>query len=331
MVASSAPIVETLEAKLRVGGVPEHFNAPFRIGKDAGVFVKNGCDIEWVEQACGTGEMVKNLRNGNLDVAIALTEGLTAAIVKDAYEGVDDLRIIGTYTLSPLCWAISSHKRDGRADSIDVLDDLEGCPIGISRYGSGSHIMTYVLAKQRGWKSHNSFKVLGNFKGLRDGVNDNTANAFLWETFTTKPYHDSGEVSRLGDITTPWPAFMIACRTSVIEQQPDKILALIRSITASQELFVQSPEAAIRYVVEHYGNTPEDAAKWFSGLQYARDAAVSPTVLSDCMATLIEAEVIARDIPVYRLVSSLTKLEDDVHDSDTTVSEATSDSDDPEL
>ena len=28
--------------------------------------------------------------------------------------------------------------------------------------------------------------------GLRDGVNDNSTAAFLWETFTTKPFHDSG-------------------------------------------------------------------------------------------------------------------------------------------
>ena len=68
-----------INRKLRVGGVPEHFNAPFRIGSKQGIFKKHGCDIEWVEQACGTGEMVRNLRNGTLDVAIALTEGKSSA------------------------------------------------------------------------------------------------------------------------------------------------------------------------------------------------------------------------------------------------------------
>ena len=29
-------------------------------------------------------------------------------------------------------------------------------------------------------------------------------DVFMWETFTTKPFHDSGEVKRVGDITTPW-------------------------------------------------------------------------------------------------------------------------------
>ena len=72
--------------------------------------------------------------------------------------------------------------------------------------------MACVLAVQRGWdpKSDIKFTVVGDFKNLRDAVNSGTADAFMWETFTTKPFWDSGEIRRVGDITTPWPCFLLA-------------------------------------------------------------------------------------------------------------------------
>ena len=41
------------------------------------------------------------------------------------------------------------------------------------------------------------FVTLGNIDGLKKGVNDGSAAFFMWETFMTKPYHDSGELKRV--------------------------------------------------------------------------------------------------------------------------------------
>lgn len=54
---------------LRLGGVPEHFSLPVRLAQDKGLI-----SCEFLAQPGGTGEMVTNLSNGTLDVAIALTE-----------------------------------------------------------------------------------------------------------------------------------------------------------------------------------------------------------------------------------------------------------------
>ena len=64
-----------------------------------------GFNIEWVDCKGGTGEMVTLLKQGQLDVVVALTEGL----VKDITTCDDSpIRLIGTYVESPLCWAIST-------------------------------------------------------------------------------------------------------------------------------------------------------------------------------------------------------------------------------
>jgi ABC-type nitrate/sulfonate/bicarbonate transport system substrate-binding protein len=58
---------------LRVGGVPEHFNLPWHAALEAGLFAAAGVDVEWVSQPLGTGQMLKSLREGSVDVIVALT------------------------------------------------------------------------------------------------------------------------------------------------------------------------------------------------------------------------------------------------------------------
>lgn len=47
---------------LRVGGVPEHFNYPWHLARERGLFAKHGVHVEWVEQKEGTGQMIKSVR-----------------------------------------------------------------------------------------------------------------------------------------------------------------------------------------------------------------------------------------------------------------------------
>ena len=37
----------------------------------------------------------------------------------------------------------------------------------------------------------------------------------MWETFTTKPWFDSGELKKAGEIDTPWPAFSFVARSNI--------------------------------------------------------------------------------------------------------------------
>ena len=35
--------------KIRLGGVPEHFNLPIHLAKERGVFSSRGVDLEWTD------------------------------------------------------------------------------------------------------------------------------------------------------------------------------------------------------------------------------------------------------------------------------------------
>ena len=60
------PPVKRLKSSLpsiRIGGVPEHFNYPLHMVKHLGLDHKNGVNLIFAEQACGTGQMLTNLKS----------------------------------------------------------------------------------------------------------------------------------------------------------------------------------------------------------------------------------------------------------------------------
>ncbi|KAI8066784.1 hypothetical protein BC940DRAFT_301541 [Gongronella butleri] len=282
------------EKTIRLGYVPEHFSTPLYIAQEQGFFKSHNVNVELVCCPGGTGEMTSKLQDKSLDVAIALTEGLVAGISK----GHDFYKIVGTYVDAPLCWAISS----GQESKHNSIDTLHKSTCAVSRLGSGSHIMAYVLADQQGWLGEDKqepfeYAVLHNFQAMRDAVNDESSDFFMWERFTTKPYHDSKEVKCIGQITPPWPAFMFAAHTDILAgSELPRVLAAIQQATA---LFMaQKDNESIQHIIRILKYQEEDVRDWFKTVHYAPDhTAVSKKALETTLATLQKAGVVQDPLP----------------------------------
>ena len=175
--------------RLKIGGVPEHFNLPWRLAIEEGKFKAAGIELHWSDMTGGTGQMIKGLQAGTLDIAVLLTEGITRAILKGL-----DAKIIAVYVKTPLIWGVHAPVNQG----INQLDDLDASTFAISREGSGSHLMSYILAKQQGWDpTALSFNVVGDVYGGLWALNNDEAQGFLWEPQnpkTPKPLHCKFEV-----------------------------------------------------------------------------------------------------------------------------------------
>jgi hypothetical protein len=179
--------------KLGVGYVPEHFSTPLHFAVFHGYFAAHNIEVELLPYPSGTGAMIKALEANELDLAVGLTEGWIAALADGK---TDAYKLVGKYVDTPLCWAISAGAK--RSDMASASDLAGGKKLGISRFGSGSYVMGYVLAEQNRWELERGdgqgpfdWVVLDNFKNLRDGVNGchhegKTADAFMWEHFTSK-------------------------------------------------------------------------------------------------------------------------------------------------
>jgi sulfonate transport system substrate-binding protein len=245
---------------VRVGGVPEHFNLAWHQAIESGEFEQNNIHMEWVNVPGGTGAMCKSLRSGELDLAIALTEG----IVKDIGLG-NPSRIIQFYVNSPLRWGIFVNAKS----NITRIEDMPGLKYAISRYGSGSHLMAYVNASNHNLHINpEDFVLVNDINGARRALAEDEAQLFLWEKYTTKPFVDNGEFRMIGECMTPWPCFVVAASERFIETH-EGTLKLILDIINASCLSLKKNKKAPELVVQRYGIKHDDAVNWFRELEYA--------------------------------------------------------------
>lgn len=271
--------------KVRVGGVPEHFNLAWHLAIEQQHFTRKGIDIEWKDVPGGTGAMCKALRNDELDIAIALTEGMVSDIMKG-----NPSRIVQFYVNSPLRWGIfvAGHS------PINSISQMQDKKYAISRYNSGSHLMAYVNAnKHKLIVNEDDFVVVGDLNGAREALRNDTAQLFMWEKFTTKPYADSGEFKMIGECSTPWPCFVIAARNEFIEQHEEMLINILNIINLSC-LVLKNNSAAPELISQRYGIKLDDAQQWFKELEYACHPEMGELEMNKILYELYKLHIINR-------------------------------------
>ena len=269
-------------SQLRVGGVPEHFNMPWHLALENDSFAEQQIDVVWKDYSGGTGAMMQDLRTGTLDVAVALTEGVVAEIVNTG-----SCRIVQYFVVSPLRWGIHV----AASSSYQQVKELEGKRFAISRLGSGSHLMTYVLAQQRGWPVERlMFEKVENINGARQALTSGVADGFLWEQSTAQPYVTNGEFRRVGVLNTPWPCFVVAVRTSLTENEAlAKLLTILHSATAQM---VANPEILDK-IAQKYQLPISEVQSWWETTRWATDQRVERAVLAKVLETLGSVAIIS--------------------------------------
>lgn len=215
--------------QIKLGGVPEHFNLPWRLAIEEGYFSNFEHKVIWEDQPLGTGQMVQKLKSGELDMAILLTEGIIKAILEDGLEAV----IMKVYVSSPLRWGIHVPFHS----EIKTFDDLKNQTFAISRNGSGSHLMTYVKAEYEGWSIDKiNFKIVGDIESCIQSLEKNETQGFLWEKYTTFPYTVKERCRYIDEVITPWPCFVYAVprkiESSVLEQL-QKMIDIVFQVAAN--------------------------------------------------------------------------------------------------
>lgn len=267
---------------MTLGGVDEHFSLPIHLALERGAFEQAGMSVQWKTFAGGTGQMTRALQNGETDVCILLTEGIVAAI-RDGLNA----RIIATYTDTPLIWGIHT----ASDSTVHTYEDIFDKHYAISRWGSGSHLIPMVDANHKG-KSvlRDQMVVTGNLDGARLSLRVKETEVFYWEKFMTKPFVDHGELRRVGEFPTPWPAWMIAATNSIVEEYPQALEMLLSVIRKSCLEFMNDPNAA-SMVAARYHFTRDDAAEWLSTVRWSGTGEVPDGLVERVSEALSEAGI----------------------------------------
>lgn len=282
---------------LRVGGVPEHFNLPWHLGIENGLFEQEGIQIEWITYPGGTGQMSKALRANEVDVCVVLTEGILADIIKG-----NPSKIISKYLNTPLIWGVFS----GVRNPIQYYGEIYDKTYAISRYGSGSHLMPVVdaLFKEKELKDR-QFHLVKNLEGALHALALQEADVFYWEKYTTKPYVDEGKLKCLGEFVTPWPCFVLAATDEAIRAKSNTIVKVLKTLYFINKQFMTAVDS-IPLVSERYNLKLGDVRNWFHSTEWSTDDKISEKMLENVMYTLEQSGIIDAPFQASKLCKKLS-------------------------
>lgn len=286
---------------IKIGGVPEHFNLPWHLAIEDNAFAKAGIDLQWQDVPEGTGRMSKLLREEQLEVACILTDG----IVKDIIAG-NKSRILQVYVSSPLLWGVHA---PGTIEA-DRTEQLEDGKIAISRYGSGSHLMSYLLAKRHGWDTDDiEFELINTLDGAVEALSTNKAQLFLWERYMTQPIVDQGIFKRLETIATPWPSFVIAATEKCIKEKEEALAKILHIINTYTSDFKNIPSID-RTIASHYDLQVGDVQQWLLRTEFSDDQLWKSTV-DKIIEEFTAVGIIEKKVALEDLVYNLPKIDEE--------------------
>lgn len=284
---------------IRIGGVPEHFNLPWKLAKDFDLFERKGIDLQWSYYSAGTGAMVSDIKAGKLDMAVLLTEGAVSAIINGL-----EAKIVKQYITSPLIWGIHT----GNDSRLDNIGQCEGRKYAISRFGSGSHLMAMIDAEVRGKKiEQHDFVPIENMDGAIPSLQKNDTQVFFWEKYTTKPHVDKREIRRIGEFVTPWSCFQIVASNQLLEEHASSVVDLLNVISFASKQFMKA-DNSIDMVLENFNILPEDAHAWFYSTEWNTDFQVGEKMLENVMFSLKKIGAIQHEVSTDALVANFVEL-----------------------
>ena len=281
---------------IKIGGVPEHFNLAWYLTLKNGEYKDEGINLRWQDYFGGTGQMCKALRDGDIDLAVILTEG----IIKDIIAG-NPSTIVQTFVESPLIWGIHVANHS----NYNTIDDIKGTKAAISRYGSGSHLMAYINAQNNDWNLDTdlNFEVIKNLNGAVEGLTTNKADYFMWEKFTTKPLVDDGTFRRIGNCPSPWPCFVIAVRNEFLKHHKKDVKTILNIINNTTREFKDIPSID-KTIANRYEQKLEDVQEWLSLTEWAQDV-IDEETIANVQEQLLALDIISEKWNYKQLVTKL--------------------------
>jgi len=262
---------------IKIGGVPEHFNLPITMAIEKDEFQQHGVDLQWTYYPGGTGAMTKALADGELDIAILLTEGFVSA----ANNGLS-ARIVKVYIESPLVWGIHS----GASSHTKSIYDATQKKYAISRFGSGSHLMAMIHAEQRGERiEEKDFVVINSLEGAIESLTKNETQVFYWEKMMTKKHVESGEVKLIGEFSAPWSSFLIVATEKAIAEKKEEIRQTLELINTVSTDFKNNIYAPIE-LQKRFHMSSQDISSWMGSTVWNTDFSIRKKGLENSIEAL---------------------------------------------
>jgi len=263
---------------VNIGGVPEHFNYPWYLLLKSKTLQKENINLRWRDFDGGTGAMVQSLIEGEIDLALMLTEGVIKAICDGA-----PIKLIQYFVSSPLVWGVHTHAIS-KLNSSEALinrgnNSAKPVNVAISRYGSGSHLMAYLYAKSLGIDPSTAFnfREVGDLDHALTELKQGFSDIFLWEKFTTQPYVSEFDYLRIDVFPTPWPCFVLAGREDFVTQHQKNLQLIQKGINDHVQAMLLRPEL-VHELATRYNQESSAIESWLTQTQWSQKTVDKHTI-----------------------------------------------------
>ena len=284
---------------IKIGGVPEHFNLPILLAIERGEFKKHYIDLQWTYYPGGTGAMTRALAEGELDLAILLTEGFVSAVNSGL-----SAKIVKVYIESPLVWGIYS----GATSHTRSIYDATPKKYAISRFGSGSHLMAMIHAEQRGERlEEKDFIIINSLEGAIESLTKNETQVFYWEKFMTKKHVDNGEVKLIGEFSAPWSSFLIVATEKSLSEKQEPIHTTLKLINEASMSFKTDNSAPLE-LEKRFSLSTSDVSSWLGSTVWNTDFTIRRKGLENAIVALSKINSMPVDLDIRHLCESTTKV-----------------------
>ena len=285
---------------IKFGGVPEHYNAPFH------KLLRDDCTenvVIWKSYPSGTGAMLEAIDKDEIDVAVVLTEGAVKHSVL-----TERCKILGTFVNSPLFWGV--HVRpDSGIDDMSILNSrLSNLIIGISRYGSGSHLMALVHASRLGLFAP-SFQIVDTMAGAAEAMDKNEIDVFLWDITTADYYTRKNVWKTIGKVSGDWPAFVFIVNSNANDQLIKIANACISQLEKSCIALKSGGISSVEYLCTQHGISVNQAEEFLGMISWNSKNELNRDAIGRVIEALVMANIIdSKQVDLDRLVVSCVKI-----------------------
>lgn len=223
--------------------------APIAAARDAGIFERHGLDVEFINFAGSTEQLLESLATGNADAAV----GMALRWLKPLEQGFDVKIVAGLHSG---CLRLLA----GRGGGIEKIEDLRGKTVAIADLSSPSkHFFAIQLAK-RGIdpEAEVDWRV---FPGelLGSVVERGEAAAIAhWDPLTYQFLKSDSFVeiaSNMDGVYASRACCVVGVRQSLIRDNPEVVEALVRATTEGHHYAADNPRAAAEAYRPYSPNT----------------------------------------------------------------------------
>jgi len=227
----------------------------FAVAQDAGIFRKNGLDVEQfitpgaAARSARSGVVIPKERIGASEGAAEFSIGggapLIVGRVTDATAGD---RIILASTDQVVRWHIVAQP------SITRPEQLKGKRLGYSGYGAMTHFEALAFCKIMGWDPVQDIALFENALAL-DTFRDGTVDAFVADELVYTMAVASGykALVDLSQYNIPIAGSGVNASRKWVEQNPETVRKFIRSTVEAMALLKKDKEVALRAINTWYG------------------------------------------------------------------------------